>query len=402
MTTAAVSPPCLTVGLFWHSINSDNLGIGALTVSNIALVREAARQAGCAVRFTIFGYLDKRTPYVGGDDIEFVALNGKRIALPWSDLQGKVAACDLMLDIGGGDSFASIYGGKRLTFLLLSKIRTLIAGVPLIMSPQTLGPFDNWLGRTAASLVLKGCHTVYTRDALSEAYFREAMGGKAEKIRLTTDVAFALPFDTPAANTSGKPKVGLNPSGLMFSGGYGKKNDYKLTLPFDQLMHRLIAHFRDKGCEVHLIGHVNSLTLPVDDDYHVCEQLKAEYPDCVLAPNFTSPSEAKTYIAGLDFFTGARMHACIAAASAGIAVVPLAYSRKFEGLFGTLGYKRTLDCRTSTLDDAFDQIVKAFDDRETLKAEAGELAAVSRERLKVYTDGIADTMRHVMATRKAG
>ena len=32
----------LSVGLLWHSINSANLGVGALTVSNLALAREAA------------------------------------------------------------------------------------------------------------------------------------------------------------------------------------------------------------------------------------------------------------------------------------------------------------------------------------------------------------------------
>ena len=42
-------------------------------------------------------------------------------------------------------------------------------------------------------------------------------------------------------------------------------------------------------------------------------------PGTVLAPRFSTPSEAKTYIAGLDFFMGARMHACIAAFSSGVA-----------------------------------------------------------------------------------
>ena len=52
-------------------------------------------------------------------------------------------------------------------------------------------------------------------------------------------------------------------------------------------------------------------------------------PGVVRAPNSNSPSEAKSYIAGLDFLTAARMHACIAAFSAGVPVVPVAYSRKF-------------------------------------------------------------------------
>ena len=67
--------------------------------------------------------------------------------------------------------------------------------------------------------------------------------------------------------------------------------------------------------------------------------LRARYPRAIVAPAFRTPVEAKSYIAGMDFFAGARMHACIAAVSSGVPVYPLAYSRKFNGLFvETLGY----------------------------------------------------------------
>lgn len=69
----------------------------------------------------------------------------------------------------------------------------------------------------------------------------------------------------------------------------------------------------------------------------------AEFPGSVLAPAFASPSEAKSYIAGMDFFMGARMHACITALLSGVPVVPMAYSLKFEGLFGSLDWTRALN-----------------------------------------------------------
>jgi polysaccharide pyruvyl transferase WcaK-like protein len=59
----------------------------------------------------------------------------------------------------------------------------------------------------------------------------------------------------------------------------------------------------------------------------------------IRVPDFPDPSEVKSYISGLDFLIAGRMHACIAAFSSGTPVVPVAYSRKFTGLFGMLGYQ---------------------------------------------------------------
>ena len=36
----------LTIGLLWHSAVSDNLGVGALTVSQIAIVEKVAAEIG--------------------------------------------------------------------------------------------------------------------------------------------------------------------------------------------------------------------------------------------------------------------------------------------------------------------------------------------------------------------
>jgi polysaccharide pyruvyl transferase WcaK-like protein len=129
-----------------------------------------------------------------------------------------------------------------------------------------------------------------------------------------------------------------------------------------------------------------------EDDARASATLAAEFPGTVLAPAFTSPSEAKTYIAGLDFFAGARMHACIAAFSSGVPVVPMAYSRKFEGLFGTLGYGRTVDCTTETAEAIRQKIAAAWEDRANLKAEAAAALARGREKLGAYEDGLRALM----------
>jgi len=69
----------------------------------------------------------------------------------------------------------------------------------------------------------------------------------------------------------------------------------------------------------------------------------------------------------MDFFSGARMHACIAAFSSGVAVVPIAYSRKFAGVFGSLGYTHVADCQTLTAERIMERVTEAFANRDSLR-----------------------------------
>ena len=130
--------PVVSIGLFWHSPNSANLGVGALTISNISLIRQAAKIARVKPLFKIFGFVDAREIYVSGDDIDVISLSGKRVFLPWSDLDEKISGCDLILDIGGGDSFTDIYGLKRYLYITFSKMKVIKNTVPLILAPQTI------------------------------------------------------------------------------------------------------------------------------------------------------------------------------------------------------------------------------------------------------------------------
>src|SRR5690606_26009817 len=113
-----------------------------------------------------------------------------------------------------------------------------------------------------------------------------------------------------------------------------------------KLMIGVLDYFQGQdNVEVHLVSHVLPEHQAVEDDYQAAKELQREFPEIVLAPRFATPVEAKSYISGLYFFTGARMHACIAAFSTGVPVYPLAYSRKFNGLFtDTLQYEWLGDC----------------------------------------------------------
>ncbi|KAB2540723.1 polysaccharide pyruvyl transferase [Salipiger aestuarii] len=375
----------LRITLIMHSTRSDNLGVGALTVAEVDILRRLAAEAERTAQITIVDFKDARTPYVTGDDIRIVDLDRRFMTRPGGYL-ALARASDMVVDIGAGDSFADIYGSARLKKMFLLKALTHLAGTPLVLAPQTIGPFTGgWTTRAALASIRRSA-VVATRDALSTQALRD-MGFAGAAIE-ASDVALRLPYTPPAPRPEGAQlRVGLNVSGLLMAGGYAG-GDKLGEGDYPDLIRRLIRHFTQElpGIELHLVPHVIVAggRMQIEDDQRASAALAREFPDVVLAPAFASPSEAKSYIAGMDFFAGARMHACIAAFSSGVPVVPMAYSRKFAGLFGTLGYDHTVNCTGSSADAVFAAVTQGWDTRKTLARDLATALPRGLARLDVY------------------
>lgn len=378
------SKPCLTVALLWHSLSSDNLGVGALTESQLAICKSAASRAGLDVKFIIFGtkggrdYTSDKYDVRSGGKVSI-----KQILAGNSRFVSDILSCDVVLDIGEGDSFTDIYGLKRFLFLALSKIVVILKGKPLVLSPQTIGPFEHSYTRWVASWIMRRCEHIYARDALSSDYLKSCRVTK--NVGEAIDVAFRLEFDKTQRPEDEVIRIGLNVSGLLFSGGYSGNNQFGLTLDYPALTRALLSEWTETpGVEVWLVPHVMPDDVPNDDDRWAIDILLLEFPLARRAPDFNRPSDAKSFISGLDFFTGARMHACIAAFSSGVPVVPLAYSRKFNGLFHSVGYRHVADGRAQDTESALAAIRSGFQNRSKLCFDVAEGNRIAIQKLSDY------------------
>lgn len=388
----------VTIALLWHQMNSDNLGVGALTLSNIAILRDACAAAGLKPHFLVLGWRDPRPWYGTWDDVENVPLRTRHLPAPGGPLGDAFKRAEIVFDIGGGDSFTDIYGLKRFLTGWGAKWRAQLIGKPVVLSPQTIGPFDQWWSKPLALYAMNRSRFVVTRDAPSTEFLNE-MGVRSEILE-ATDVAMRLPYDQPAPrNSDGPVRVGLNVSGLLFSGGYTQSNQFGLKADYPALIRRIARHFNEmENTELHFVGHVQSKVQPIEDDHRVGEALAKEFPGTKVSPFFASPSEAKSYIAGMDFFMGARMHAAIAAFSSGVPVIPMAYSRKFIGVFGTLGYDHVADCKADSEDAIMTRITEGFERREALATEVAEAMKGVNARLDAYTNRSAEELRRAVGT----
>jgi colanic acid/amylovoran biosynthesis protein len=375
------------VGLLWHSVNSENLGVGALTVSNIAIVEKVAAELNQKVSFTILGWTDRNPTQLDRHNVFIYKMRARDLIRPHG-LYSRVRECDFVLDISAGDSFADIYGSRRFVFNTLSKMVVFLARKPLILSPQTIGPFKQVWTKYVAYLLMRFSTAVITRDGLSTEYVKQF---KFTHVSEATDVAFRLPYEISLKPKVKRIKVGINLSGWLFIGGQNQDNMVVLKSDYPVFVRSLVSHFAKlEECEVHLISHVIGGT---QDDYRASLQLGEEFPGAIVAPRFTDPSAVKSYISGMDFFCGSRMHACIAAFSSGVPVVPIAYSRKFSGLFGSLGYHESTDLLTQTGSEILEHVIAGYNDRESLKQKVTRSLEAVDAKLAKYEEILKNQFR---------
>lgn len=382
----------LRIGLLWHQFGRPNLGVDALSRSNIAILRAAAGAIGAQPYFVLFGKPGEDLAL--DDDVElgpFLRVRDLATANT-RKYQEELKKCDLIVDICAGDGFTSIYGRFLFSLQAITKYLAIRSGRPLVFAPQTIGPFDSAWTRSAARWIFNRAKMTFARDNMSALAFKDL--GVTSPLDEVIDVAFRLPFESVKDKSqSDAVKVGINVSGLLYRHG----DRFGLTLDYPELNRQLITAFSAMpNTEVWLVSHVHHDAGDAEDDYTVINEIAQQFPSVKIAPKFQNSEEAKSWIVNLDFFTGGRMHACIGAFSALVPVMPIAYSRKFNGLFSTLNYPHVVDGRSVTIDKAMTLLIAGFGARAMLREElVRSMEQIAKVRLDRYQGVMADILNEV-------
>lgn len=372
----------LKIGISGVNPFDGNRGVGALAYSIVKILDDLGDETG--IRYDLYFIIN------GSGLPEYCELdiNGKvrRVnilplisifrpnhfakLLIYNKAFSKYLKLDYILDAGYGDSYSDIYGKKN--FLSHNSIKQFCAllGKKQMLLPQTVGPFFEEDVRKLAFKTLGKMQCLLTRDRYSYELVKENVPEvpSAEII----DMAFFMPYskDTHLPR-KGKINVGIGISKMLWNnrldGVMTYKDDYR------QLMKDIIEHFLAiEDVVINLIPHVVCENDSKGNDYQLCYDIWKEYANerLVLAPFFITPIQAKNYISAMDFFTGARMHACIGAFSSGVPVYPIAYSRKFTGLFNeTLGYRHVGNLEKMSNEEIKTNLFDCFNERKTLMQE---------------------------------
>ncbi|MCA5014097.1 MULTISPECIES: polysaccharide pyruvyl transferase family protein [unclassified Enterococcus] len=387
----------MKIGFMGVDLTSMNKGVSALGFSVIKIVDDLMKEAGIEYEINLLESTDednkvllKKYFQLEKEQIKLHSFSYKK-PKDIIELYALIKKMDYVIDITGGDSFSDIYGKKWMLRASLGKLITVYSRTPLMLAPQTYGPFESGFGRFLAKYIVNKASVVLSRDILS----KEALAKLSNReVSASTDVAFTLPYDNSFYSIKqDKLNIGINVSQLLWVGGYTQENQFGLTIDYKTYIYSIIEWLNSTGkYNIYIVPHVvkepeDSYVDSIENDILVSHELKNKYEFLTVAPIFNDPIEAKSYISLMDLFIGSRMHATIASFSSGVPTIPLAYSRKFEGVFNNLGYCHVVDGKTLTTDEAIERTKKLVEDRERLKVNIEESEKNVKEAIsRIYTD----------------
>lgn len=388
--------------LFGASLDNWNLGVQALADSLIGLCIDAdseaeitllyaGRQAphiqplevaGRIVAINIFNYRMSPRAELRIHIIWILLLAVVQRIVPLKSVREMIIRSNLMLnllyhadvigDIRGGDSFSDIYGLKSFSMSNLPLLIVILLRKSYVLLPQTYGPFSSPVSRWIAKIFLRYATRVYARDFVSLDTVQKILcdnGDNRNRVQFCPDVAFSLVSKMPdqidaepPLNMNGMNEIiGLNISGLLYSGGFTMDNMFGLKFSYKSFVNDLSKRLLQiEDCHVLLIPHTwgSGDRWAVESDPYACYDVFSQLPiesrsrAHILTRNYNA-REAKGIIGLCTFIIGSRMHACIGAISQGVPTVAIAYSRKFIGVFSSVGLEdmvldgRILDLQTT-------------------------------------------------------
>lgn len=375
---------CITVGLMGHSFHCSNLGVGALALSECAILQKIADELSYDLKIICFESGWNEFSYVEATktDVEQVYYT----YLPKMIKQFK--RCDLILDVTGGDSFSDIYGDKIFIAGMILKSYAILSRKSVILAPQTIGPFAKKRNYFWANAYMRYVKKIFLRDTLS---INAISNYNKRKVQSVADMAFRLPYQRTGKR---RKVVGFNVSGLL----YDKNNRLvnREGFSYEKLCDEIVKMLLLKDYKIVLVSHViGNETEIIDNDYCASLLLKQKYPELEVAPLFQTPIEAKNYISQLELFIGSRMHAVIAAVSSGVPAIPIAYSRKFKGVFEPLGYDITIDATVLRQSEVVNQVKYDLEHIESLKTKVAEAQTKADILLNQYEKAIKDELKEL-------
>jgi colanic acid/amylovoran biosynthesis protein len=396
----------LRVGLFGAAPDTPNMGVSALFVSVVVSLAKYLEDVEFVVFDNGLGLRNRTVLAPDGRPIKlwlYGARGGRRYYRPENLHSMSVASslgalggflnkgvelidsCVALLDISGGDSFSDIYGIERFNNIYRPKVIAINRNKPLILLPQTYGPFSQEHVREKASRVARDASMAWARDRDSFEALKLLLGEDIDPAihRSGVDVAFTLPVTSaddlladPLRSWLAEPVraqsiIGFNVSGLIYNDPAAAKARYGLKADYNELARQFLRHVLEKTrARIVLISHVMDKPGHFESDQAACLDLASKLGEgesrVVVAPATFNESQVKWLISRMDWFCGTRMHSTIAGLSSCVPTAAISYSYKTRGVFDTCGQgQQVFDPQSRSTDDMVAGLISALQSRQS-------------------------------------
>jgi colanic acid/amylovoran biosynthesis protein len=302
---------------------------------------------------------------------------------------------DLLLDAGGGSLYSS--NRHRVSLGLYQHLFNLWfakkIGKPVVLAPQSLGPFNSNRERQATVSVLRKLDCVMIRERISSSFLREYNVDH----ELVPDIAFLANFVTRPSAAAQRYQATL-PTEKLFRVGVtvldwrwakaGLANEQdgenRISAYLANIAHGLLKLNETRPVHVSIFPQVTAGFGDTDAGVsrRLMQMLLGKVPSVSVAEEDVTPSDLCNLYSGMDAFLASRMHSAIFAISRGVPTMAMAYQPKTIGTFDLLnlgGYVK--DIQNVTGEDIAQHLMRVAARYDEEKAKF--VAAASSARSKV-------------------
>lgn len=333
-----------------------------------------------------------------------------------SPILRQIREADAVLDLSAGDSFTDLYGPRRFAAIMLHKRLVLGEKKPLLLLPQTYGPFHSSGNRRVAQEILRRTRMAWARDADSHAALQELLGPDFDpaRHRQGVDMAFRLPAIEPPGGLSEPTRswlehcdeavIGINVSGLIYGRPETSHRQFGLRASYPDLIHQLVEKLLvETKVRILLVPHVLVERGQEGSDHDACHMVLQRFVDryparIAMLTGGLDASGVKWVVGRLHWFCGTRMHSAIAALSQGIPSAAIAYSLKTRGVFASCGVGDAVaDPRHLETGDALACLWRAWENRALDRALLAEWLPRVKDQHRQQIEVILAACRQNMA-----
>ncbi|MBB4860835.1 colanic acid/amylovoran biosynthesis protein [Novosphingobium chloroacetimidivorans] len=284
---------------------------------------------------------------------------------------------DAVLDASGfayGDDWGAAKIHKRLDAALVRRART---GMPVILLPQAMGPFNKAEVRNAFARVIDQASLIYVRDASTQTYVEEAFGMR-DNVRRCPDFTIGLQGlrDPRHARLAGRPAIVPNHM-VVRNSDAATRRIYVDLLASSAAAAK--AAFGEPFVALHDARQDAALAVELSERLGTVEKVTEHRPQVM-----------KGILADSAVVVGSRFHALVAALSHGTPVIAFGWSHKYAELLTDFGCSEALvKVEPSAEAEVLTLMERIVADREAISARLQSRAAELKAQVVDMWDEVA-------------
>lgn len=302
------------------------------------------------------------------------------LVVSYSDENFKEAASFLRFNIYWSITWWSMLISRTWDILIAKFL-----GKPVVMFPNSFGPFRTWLGRFLSRLALNNCVCILVREPTSYGIIN-SLGIRSPKILVSDATLLFKSAHNVALNNHSHPLVGV--SAGLYSHSLSEKEVFRYIVAHAKALDRAVERH---GFFVFFLPHyVSGFQY---DDLEMCKRIlhQMKKKNQARLVHVSSVEEFKSLLDQMDMVISSKMHPAVLAMSGYVPTLCIAYDHKQTGFFELLDM---IDCVLPLSNISYEKLSSSIDYVWNKRV---EIRTLLKERVPALQESLTKAVRQVIA-----